>query len=348
MERTPIVAGSAILFGGFAWACALCAVGLDLLLRQFTPMDKALRRSLGGWISFLLALGLLCAAYYPVSTHFGMPMPSLRETIAANPFLHNLPRWLVITLNIAGGSLLWFGVVLVLMNGRMGGGSFLRKVRLTIRVTLNSRKCITITGAVAALIVGTFKPCFGDLAVGLPRFFLLGAGVFLLIQTLLPASVLFLSASRDKGRSMLSTLQRAGYPLRFAHLLNIAGAGIPGLGTSQIRVFSNWRGAVNAFSDAVPVIVLDLRVNTAHVHTEVQNIFDRHLLGKTVFIVDERFPDHSLLILYPRAAKGDRAVVATPDMLQEAMRDLSLEVLRGSVARPLESLAKSLKTVNIG
>jgi hypothetical protein len=347
VERSPVVMGSAILVAGFTWAWALVAVGLDLLLRRITPMDKALRRSIGGWISFLLAFALLCAAYYPVCTRFGMPMPSFRETLAANPLLHDPPRWLVLTMNIAGIIGLWYGLVLIIYSARVGQGAILRQARLTVRVTLNSRKCITITGATVALLVGAFKPLLGEPFAGFPRFFLLGAGALLLVRALLPPSVLFLAASRDKGRSLLRTLQRC-YPLRLVHLLNISGAGMPGLSASQVRVFSNWRRAVDAFSDATPILVVDLRVTTGHVHTEVKNIFDRCLLEKTVFVVDEKFPDFSLLVLYQLAAKVDRAVVATPDMLEDAMRDLALDVLRGPVSMPFETLAKSLKTVNIG
>jgi hypothetical protein len=348
IERTPVGVGSAILVTGFTWVWALGAVGLHLLLRRQTPMDKALRRSVGGWISFLLAFGFLCAVYYPVSQYFGMPMPSLRETLKANSLLHDPPRWLVLTLNVAGGVGLWCGLVLILLSARVGQGSLLRRAQLTVRVTLNSRKCITITGAAAAIFAGAFKPWLGELAAGLPRLFFLGVGVLLLVRELLPPSGLFLAASRDKGRSLLRTLHRFCYPLRFVHLLNIAGAGMSEISASQIRVFSNWRNAVNALSDAVPLLVVDLRVNTSHVIAEVQNIFDRNLLEKTVFVVDERFPDLSLLTLYTHSSKSDRAMVASPKMLQDAMRDLALEVLQRPVARPFETLAKSLKIVNIG
>ncbi|NTU50577.1 MAG: hypothetical protein HGA87_06870 [Desulfobulbaceae bacterium] len=348
IKQTPETVGSAILVTVFSWGWALGAIALDMLLLRLTPIDKALRRSLGGWISFLMAFGLFCLAYRPVCAHFEMPSLSLSETIVANPLIRNLPGWLLFSLNISGVIAIWYAIALAVLNSRVGAGSILLRAGRTIRVILNTRKCITITGAMALLLIGALNPFLGEFALEFPGLFLVGIGASILIQSLLPASVLFLSASKDEGRTLLRSLTRASYPLRFAHLLNIAGTGIPELRAPQVRVFSNWRGAVDAFSDAVPIMVVDLRVITGHVLEEVRHIFDRHLLVKTVFVVEEKFPDHSLLVLYQYAAEGDHALVGTPDMIEDAMRDLIFEVLRGQVTKPFQTLTKSLRSVKIG
>ena len=129
---------------------------------------------------------------------------------------------------------------------------------------------------------------------------LLAHSMFVLVwgTSLTPPSVLVLSASHQDVAKLIASVTEHARPYRTVHFLMPRALASDTSWAEQDVMFSlpvnlriidgtPWEPVVHSICLWVPLIVVDLRVITELVETELEWIFEHHLQRKTIFVIDK-------------------------------------------------------------
>lgn len=255
---------------------------------------------------------------------------------------HGAQAWCLAILNIFGWILLWYSLIVLAYHSQIGSSHRFKDWGTNLLIALRSKKIIMLISSCALLLVGLFRDTIGDLLPPFPRMIMIGSGALWAIKICMPPSVLFLSASQDKGRTLLRDIQSACIPLKVSHLLTRITPEAQSVNEDQYRVFFNWEAAVENFSAISPLILVDARAITSHVYHEVKKSLQGHLVKKTIYVVDRPGPDSIFYLLLRELEYSDDVLVTTPELICSGMRSMTQAAIRHKINDPINELAGSL------
>jgi hypothetical protein len=123
----------------------------------------------------------------------------------------------------------------------------------------------------------------------------LAAGLHALSRVCIPPAVLLLSSSWADTVKLITTVERAVFPLRVVHLLDTyLDQQVPDayrhetLREGSLRTYNpqNWQLIVDRLTESVPIIVVDTRIDTPALIEEARKLLETNQAHKTIFIIN--------------------------------------------------------------
>src|ERR1043165_1087601 len=167
-----------------------------------------------------------------------------------------------------------------------------RAVAIAIRTTLKSSKIFLLLAAIISLMSATLQPLMPSWIPPFPFLLQVGVAFIGINAACLPPTILYLATSKPEGVSLGSDLVFTVAPLKLTHLLDLFYSDAPlaernSIEESEYRVTTNWQKTVTDLCEIVPLIIVDARIITPAIISEIDYILNSGLEKRTFFVANQ-------------------------------------------------------------